>query len=303
MLTLSSFIGGVKNVWTNKFLVGLIFLFKLVFSLVLLSPLYVMFSASFATNVKASNFLTWFDLSLLVDFVYYWRKTLSIYFLMFILVCGMVILAFIFLSGGFWGILRDEVKKRVKNSRMERFFGYCGKYFWGMFKISLFMIILYFIAVFVFLFLLIVFNQVVGKESLWEITSWRMGAKFLMAVILFFLVNMIGDYLRIFFIENYGERFLKVVGKTFKFLLTNLLRTLSLYYFLSVILAMAILVYLGLTKVMNAMPQTGLFIFLIFLTQQIFVVFSSFYRLVYYSSQLVLFDKISLKETRAFFKA
>jgi hypothetical protein len=120
-----------------------------------------------------------------------------------------------------------------------------------------------------------------------------------MAVILFFLVNMIGDYLRIFFIENYGERFLKVVGKTFKFLLTNLLRTLSLYYFLSVILAIAILVYLGLTKVMNAMPQTGLFIFLIFLTQQIFVVFSSFYRLVYYSSQLVLYDMTSLEKAIA----
>jgi predicted transporter len=134
---------------------------------------------------------------------------------------------------------------------------------------------------------------------LWEITSWRMGVKFLMAVILFFLVNMIGDYLRIFFIENYGERFLKVVRKTFRFLLTNFFRTLSLYYFLSVILAMAILVYLGLTKVMNAMPQTGLFIFLIFLTQQIFVVFSSFYRLVYYSSQLVLYDMTSLEKAIA----
>jgi len=190
-------------------------------------------------------------------------------------------------------MLRDGVKNRGQNSKMGRFFGYCGKYFWGMFKIWLFMVVLYFIAIFIFLILAIVFNQVVGKGSLWEITSWRMVVKFLIGIILFFLVNMIGDYLRIFFIENYGERFLKVVRKTFKFLLTNFFRTLSLYYFLSVILTIAIFVYLGLYKGMNAMPQTGFFIFLTFLIQQIFVVFSSFYRLVYYSSQLVLYEKIS----------
>ncbi|MCK4224027.1 MAG: hypothetical protein KAX39_02525 [candidate division Zixibacteria bacterium] len=301
MLTLSSFVEGFKNVWTNKFLIGMMFLFKLVFSLALLSPLYVMFSASFATNVKATNFLNWYDLSLFIDFVYYWKKTLSIYFFVFILVCGIAMVVFIFLSGGFWGMLRDGVKKSGRNSRMEKFFGYSGKYFWGMFKISLFLIGLYFIVLFLFLFLSTIFDSVAGKANLWEITSWRMVAKFLIGIILFFLVNMIGDYLRIFFIENYGERFLKVVGKTYRFLLTNLFRTLSLYYFLSVILIAAIFVYMGLTKVMNVMPQTGLFIFLTFLIQQIFVVFSSFYRLAYYSSQLVLYDKISLRKTYASF--
>ena len=165
------------------------------------------------------------------------------------------------------------------------------------------MVVLYFIALFLFLFLSAIFNSVVGKGSLWEITSWRMIAKFLIGVLLFFLVNMIGGYLRIFLIENFGERFLKVVGKTFKFLLTNFFRTLSLYYFLSVILTIAIFVYLGLTKGMNAMPQTGFFICLTFLIQQIFVAFNSFYRLVYYSSQLVLFDKISVRETYASFRA
>ena len=303
MLTLSSFVKGVKDVWTSKFLVGMMFLFKLVFSLILLFPIYVMFSASFATNVKASNFLTWFDFSLLIDFVYHWRQTLSIYLLTFILVCGLVILAFIFLSGGFWGILRDKTKNKLRNSNVERFFGYCGKYFWGMFKIWLFMIVLYVIALLLFLFLSTVFDSLAGKANLWEITSWRMATKLLMAVILFFLVNMIGDYLRILFIENYGERFLKVVGRTFKFLLTNPLRTLSLYYFLSIVLVGMIFVYLQAHRVMSVMPQTGFFIFLTFMIQQIVVVFKSFYRLVYYSSQLVLFDKISFEETYTSFRA
>ncbi len=293
MLILNSFVEGGKNVWRNKFLIGMMFLFKLVFSLLLLFPLYLMLSASFATNVKASNFLTGFDLSLLIDFIYHWRRTLSIYLFMFILVCGLAILVFIFLSGGFWGMLSDEVKKRGQNSRMERFFGSCGKYFWEMSKISLFVGVLYLVTLFLFMFIVAIFDSVAGKANLWEITSWQMVTKFLIGIILVFLVNMIGDYLRIFFIEDHGGRFLKVVGKTFKFLLTNFLRTLSLYYFLSIVLVGMVLVYLLKYRVISGMPQIGFFIFLTFMIQQVFVVFSSFYRLVYYSSQLVLYEKIS----------
>jgi len=302
-LILLSYIQGIKNVWTNKFLVGIMFVFKLVFSLILLFPLYIMFSTSFATNVKASNFLTWFDLSLLIDFIYYWRKTLSIYFFLFLLFCIMGVIVFIFLSGGFWGVLRDQVKKRSGDfsidpsmTRMERFFGYCGKYFWGMLKIGLFMIIPYLKALLLFLLFSTVFETVAGKGDLWELTSGRMVGKILIGVILFFLVNMIGDYLRIFFVENYGERFGKILKETFKFLLTNLFSALSLYYVLSVISVVVIFIYLGLNTTIERIPGSGFIVFLTFLIQQTLVVFSSYYRLVYYSSEVVLYDKLSATE-------
>jgi hypothetical protein len=300
---LSSFANGVKNVWTNKFLIGIMYVFELVFSLVLLFPLYIMFSASFATNARASNFLKWLDLSLIIDFVYFWRKALSLYFFISVLICFIAILVFIFLSGGFWGILRDRIKRREENlqmnpskTRMESFFGHCGKYFWGMFKIALMSIPFYLMAFLLFLVFSTVFQALVGKGSLLQVTSWRTIVKIIIGVILFFGVNMIGDYLRIFYIENYGERFFKVVHKAFKFLLTNLFYTLSLYYVLSVILVVAILIYLGLNAVTGKMPGTGFFIFIAFVIQQIFVVFRSFYRLVYYSSEVVLYDKLSSKE-------
>lgn len=293
---------GIKNVWTNKFLIGIMFVFKLVFSLILLFPLYLMFSASFTTNVKASNFLTWYDFSLIIDFIYYWRKALSIYIFLFFLLCGIAVVVFIFLSGGFWGILRDQIRKRDENfpaepsrPRMERFFGYCGKYFWGMFKIGLFMIVLYLVALLLFLIFSVVFGAVTGKVNLWEITSWRMMVRILIGAILFSLTNMIGDYLRIFLVENYGERFSKLVKKTFKFVLTNPFGVLVLYYILSVVLVVVIFLYLGLSQTIERIPGTGFLILLTFIIQQILVAYKSFYRLVYYSSQLVLYDRISTK--------
>lgn len=299
MLVLKSFSQGIKNVWTNKFLVGMMFLFKFVSSSLLLFPLYLMFSASFARNLKASGFLSGIDLSLVIDFVYHWRKALPLYFVTFFLLCGLIVLLFIFISGGFWGILRDEVKKRVSDSKAERFFGYCGRYFWRMFKVSLLLAVLYFFAFLAFLLATSIFDAAFGKTSPWEMTSWRMLAKLGLGMILFFLVNMMGNYLRIFAIENDGEPFFRVVGKTLRFLLTNLLRTLSLYYSLSAIAAVLILAYIGLNRGMEMLPQMGLFIFLTFMIQQVFVVFRSLYRLVYYSSQLALYDRITRGEPAA----
>jgi hypothetical protein len=293
MLVLGSLVQGAKDVQGNRALVGAMYLFRLVVSMILFSPLYLMLSKSFGRNVRASELLTRLDLSLVIDFAYFWRRTLSIYFVLFILACGAILLGYIFLSGGFWGILRDQAKNAAPGSKMERFLGYCARYFWRMFRVTLFLGVMYFLALLLFLSLSGLLDHAVGKASLWEVASLGMVIRFLIVAILFMLVNMIGDYLRIFSFENDDQRFLTIVGKTFRFLLTNLLRTLSLYYLLSAGLAVVVLAFWGLLRIMNTMPGTALFILLTFVIQQVFVLLRSFLRLVYYSSQLTLHHRIS----------
>lgn len=291
-MVLSSFAEGVKAVWRNKSLVGIVFVFKFTFSFMLLLPFYVMFSASFGRNVKALNFLVQLDISLLIDFLYHWRKILPIYFGMFVLVCIIGMLVFIFLSGGLWGVLRDRIRRSEGGFCMESFFGYCGKYFWAFLKLSLLLLVLYLVALLVFVLLSAVFDAAAGKSNLLEITSWRVLIKLFIGLVLFFFVNMIGDYIRIFLIENQGERFFVVLRKSLNFVLTKLTRALSLYYLLTLISVMAIGIYAGTNETLSEMPPIGFFIFTTFLIQQIFVLFTSFYRLVYYSSQLSLYERI-----------
>ena len=286
--------------WAAKFLVGIILVFKLIASLILLVPLYLMFSASFTANVKSSNFLAGFDPTLLIDFAYYWRRTLSVYSFMFILTCGIIIILYIFLSGGFWGCLRDQRGRRMDDStlvsrgnRMERFFGYCGRYFGGMFKVGVLMIPLYLFAFLLWLIFIALFGAVVGTGSAWELTSWRMIVKILIILLLFFWCNMAGDYLKISLLQNPGDRFWAVTRQAFRFVLTNLSSTLCLYYLLSLILVGAILVYGGLYKSVSGISPSGIFVFIAFLFQQVLVVFLSFYRLVFYSSQINLYERIS----------
>ncbi len=298
MLIFTSFIQGIRNVWSNRFLIGIMFLFKFGFSLILLAPVYLMFSASFGANAKASSLLSAFDFSLLIDFVHHWRHTLSVYFLMFFLVSFSAVMAFVFFSGGFWGILRDQTRRQTDNLKMERFLGYCARYFWGMFRIALLSAGLYLVAVFFFAFFLALFDLVAGKGSWFEITSWRTVIKIAVFLCLFFLVNMIGDYLRIFYIQNFKERFSRFLKNAFRFLLTNFFRALSLYYLLSLTLALAILTYLGLSRLMEGMPKTVFYLLLVFLVQQVLSLFRAFYRLVHYSSELVLVDRLSVEEKR-----
>jgi hypothetical protein len=162
-----------------------------------------------------------------------------------------------------------------------------------MLKVAFSLAAIYSAAVVLFLFLATLLDQMLGKASVWEIGSWNMAVRFLLGAFLFLLVNMLGDYLRIFSIENYDQRFLAVLGRTVKFLLTNPLRALSLYYLLSAGLAAAIFVFFSLLKIMNTMPGTGLVVFSTFLIQQVFVIFRSFFRLAYYSCQLNLYHRIS----------
>jgi hypothetical protein len=137
---------------------------------------------------------------------------------------------------------------------------------------------------------------VAGEGSWIQIASWRAVAKISVLVFFFLLVNMIGDYLRVFYIENFEERFLGLVRKAFRFVLTNFFKTLGLYYLLSFVLALAILFYVGIDKVMEGIPKTSFSILLIFLVQQISSLFRAFWRLVYYSSQIALVDKLSTEE-------
>jgi hypothetical protein len=300
---ISSIKEGIRNVWTVKILIGLMFVFKLISAFLLVFPLYLMFSSSFGANVKASSLLFGFDPSLLIDFVYHWRQTLSVYFFVFILICGMIMVVYLFLSGGFWGILRDRLKKKEfspptgpPENSLEKFFGYGGRYFGGMLKIALLMIPLYLFAFLLVMIFNVIFGSIAGKTYVWEVTSWRMIVRILITLFLFLWFKMTGDYMRISLVENHGEPFWIGIRKAFRFVLTNASAALSLYYILAAIWLVIFLMYLGASKLIQGMLPAGILVLVTFIFQQIYAAFISFYRLVYFSSQLNLYDRMERGE-------
>ena len=109
---------------------------------------------------------------------------------------------------------------------------------------------------------------------------------------LFLWFKMTGDYMRISLVENKGEPFWIVIRRAFRFVLTNASAALSLYYILVFIWLIVFLMYLGASKLIQGTLPVGIFVLVTFIVQQIYAVFISFYRLVYYSSQLSLYDRM-----------
>jgi hypothetical protein len=60
----------------------------------------------------------------------------------------------------------------------------------------------------------------------------------------------------------------------------------------------AVLAYVGVKELMEVVPKTGFYVLLVFLAQQVLSLFRAFYRLMYYSSQLVLADKLLVEKER-----
>ena len=292
MVIWNSFKDGIKKVWENKILALILFLFKLFFSFLLLIPAYYMFNRTFTFSPSSDKFLKGYDFSLLVDFFTYWSKSIGLYRALFIITVLISVLGYIFLSGGLWGGLFQNLKEGKQKFKGEKFFGDCGKYFWSFFKIFIFICIIYILAFILGMLILSLIQAIAGKELSFTGHVLVLIAGLVIFAILFMLVDMWGDYLRIYRVTSEERKLRAILKPSLRFIFRNFGRTVLLYYLLSLIFLGTLIAYFGLSKGLHFIPADKLLILSLFLVQQVYSLFRSFYRLVYYSSQLVLFDKL-----------
>jgi RsiW-degrading membrane proteinase PrsW (M82 family) len=135
-------------------------------------------------------------------------------------------------------------------------------------------------------------QAIAGKELSVAGHFWVLIIGLVIFVILFMWADMWGDYLRIYRVTSEEGKLRAILKPSLRFVFRNFGRTVSLYYLLSLILLGTLIAYLGLSKILHFIPADKLLILSLFILQQAYSLFRSFYRLVYYSSQLVLFDKL-----------
>jgi len=287
-----AFRNGIARVWENKILVLFLFLFKVFFAFCLLVPAYYIFARTFSLSPLANNFLKGYDFSLLVDFITYWSRCIGLYRLLFLFTILTSVLGYIFLSGGLWGALFQNLREGKQKFKGEKFFGDCGKYFWSFFKIFIFLCIIYLLAFILGILIFSLIQAIAGKELSFTGHVLFLIAGLVIFAILFMWADMWGDYLRIYRVTSEEKKLRAILKPSLRFIFKNLGRTVLLYYLLSVILLGTLAVYLGLNKALHLQTANGLMVLSVFIWQQAYSLFRSFYRLVYYSSQLVLFDKL-----------
>jgi hypothetical protein len=292
MVMWEAFRNGIDRVWENKILALILFLFKAFFAFCLLIPAYYMFARTFSLSPLANNFLKGYDFSLLVDFFTFWGRSIGLYRVLFLFIILISILGYIFLSGGLWGTLFQSLREGKQRFRGEKFFGDCGKYFWSFFKIFIFICIIYLLSFILGMLIFSLIQAIAGKELSFTGHVLFLIAGLVIFVILFMWVDMWGDYLRIYRVTSEERKLRAILIPSLRFIFRNFGKTILLYYLLSIILIGTLAAYFGLNKALHLQTVNGLMVLSVFIWQQAYSLFRSFYRLVYYSSQLVLFDRL-----------
>jgi len=287
-----AFRDGLARVWESKILALILFLFKLFFAFSLLLPAYYMFNRTFSFSPSSDNFLKGYDFSLLVDFFTYWDKSLGLYQVLFLFTVLISVLGYIFLSGGLWGALFQHLKEGKQRFKAEKFFGDSGRYFRSFLKIFLFTCIGYLVAFILGMIIFSLIGAIAGKELSvsGHILFFALGI--VVFAVIFMWVDMWGDYLRIYRVTSEEKKLRTILKPSLRFIFRNFGRTVLLYYLLSIIFLVTLAVYLGMNKALHLQAANGLMVLSVFILQQAYSLFRSFYRLVFYSSQLVLFDRL-----------
>ncbi|HVP36381.1 MAG TPA: hypothetical protein VMT04_05245 [Terriglobales bacterium] len=297
MVIWDAFRNGLIKVWENKILALILFIFKLFFAFSLLIPAYYMFNRTFYFSPSADNFLKGYDFSLLVDFFAYWSKSIGLYRVLFLFTILILAIGYIFLSGGLWGGLCQNLREGKQRFRGEKFFGDCGRFLWSFFRIFIFICILYVLVFILGMLIYSLIGSIAGKELSVTGHILILIIGLIIFAILFMWVDMLGDYMRIYRITFEEKKLRKILKPSLRFIFTNFDKTVLLYYLLSIILLGTLAIYFGLNKTLHLQPANGLMVLSVFIWQQAYSLFRSFYRLVYYSSQLILFDRISIMDS------
>ena len=292
MIMWEAFRSGLVKVWENKILALILFIFKLFFGFSLLIPAYYMFNRTFSFLPSSNNFLKGYDFSLLVDFFTYWSRSIGLYRILFLSIILVSILGYTFLSGGFWGALFQNLREGKQKFKGEKFFGDCGKYFWSFLKIFIFICVIYILSFILGMLIFSLIQVIAGKELSFTGHILFLVAGLIIFAILFMWVDMWGDYLRIYRVTSEEKKLRAILKPSLRFIFRNFGKTILLYYLLSIILLGTLVVYFGLSRALHLQPANGLMLLSVFIWQQAYSLFRSFYRLVYYSSQLVLFDRL-----------
>lgn len=283
---------GIRNVWEHKVLALLLFLFKLFFAFLFLIPAYYMFSRTFSFSPLAVNFLKGYDFYLLVDFLSGWDEGLGIYKGYFLIVGFGLLLFYIFFSGGLWGALYQSSKQEGYRLSGEKFFTDCGRYYVSFLKIFIFIFIVYILILIFALFIFSSIRALTGKELSYTAHVLIFFLEILVMAILFMWMDMWSYYMRAKRVLFEEKKLITLLRSSLGFIFKNFGKTISLYYILSLTLLGTLAVYGGLNKLLHLLPAGKLQVLSLFILYQSYSFFRSFYKLGYYSSHMVLLDKL-----------
>jgi hypothetical protein len=290
MTTIKHIVSGVKIVRLSWPLIAVAFLFKFGLAFLCVIPLQNLMSDAFSYRPAAGLLLEEWNLTPLIDFLLNHLYALKQYG--YFAVIGMILALTLnlFLSGGFFRTLAVAQGGEYRTFTAERFFGWCGRYFWTFLKIAAISAIFYVVIAFLFIILSHLGMHLILSDFTPEpVTIFVALGQLILLLLLLLFINMIMTYVKIAAVSDDEDQILNALGETIRFLSKNLGKATALYGGLII----GILVFFGISWALQkgcGLLPTALTIIAIFIIQQALSLTRSWYRLVGYASQINLYQ-------------
>jgi len=204
-----------------------------------------------------------------------------------LVVLGIYALGNLFLSGGAYGIFISGDKYNA-----ARFWGDAGKYFGRFLRLFLWGVPIL-IILFSLQFIVTGVQKIFwGSDPYEYVPYWGMWLKLGLRAFALFMFFLIYDYGRIYTVKFDEHNMKKAILAGLRFILKNLRRTVTLAFAFSLLGIIALLIYNPVADLLSA-PNVAIII-LLFLWQQLFIIFRMMLRLGLYSGQVHLYNELSL---------
>jgi hypothetical protein len=261
---------------------------NVLFALMVVLPFYFVLKNHISHSLMGESLLRGFDYLWLGDAVYKFGGSASLIPFWFMVPAVFYLFLHIFLNGGIIGRLSD-IDTRVC---LTGFLGDCGTYFVRFLRLFLLSIPVYLLVVGV---LFVIIYTVLGIFTENAATEWPViitgNLKVAVFVLLFSIVNMFFDYVKIRLVKANSKKVLKETWFILNFILKRFLKAWGLYLSIGFLHIVAGLVYL---EVSNLLPggSTLFLIFAVFLWQQAYMITRTWIKVTFFSSQMGFYDSV-----------
>ena len=285
-MILSSIKSGMIRVWETKRMVFVFFLANFFFALIIMLPFRAALSDFIGGSLMGTKLGGNLDMDFLFEFLQNSSSAISSIGGLILLIPVSYWLFSLFLSGGAFAVFFSGEKYGP-----SLFWGNCAKYFGRFFRL-----ILWGIPIFAILFCLQFLATAVeriafGSDPYQNISYWFDWIKVGLRYVSFLLFWLVIDYARIYTVTHDERKMRKSIWQGVRFTFDNFFKTFSLSLLVFVTGIFIFVVYNPLSGMLSV-SSSGV-IFILFLLQQLYMIFKMMLRLTLYSSQVFLFKGIT----------
>lgn len=288
-MIIKSLINGFQQVLRNKRIVLIFYVFNLLFGILLMLPFRGPMSKMVGHSLMGEKLAGRFDFNFLVEFLAYNKEALTTLSIFILIIPILYMLLSLFLSGGAFSLFFS-----AETYQPAKFWGNSASYFGRFILLGLLMI-----PVYIILFLLpMIWNGIQrliwGRDPYQYITYWGGWLKVVLRYIGIYLATMIFDYARIYVVETDESKMIIALKQGFLFVFKNLFRTIGLA---ALVIIGGIIVLIIYNLIANVLTLPNAFIILLlFLVQQLYMIFRMMLRLTLFAGQVHLYQNIDSEE-------